>query len=99
MIYIRCCSCGIFSVKIIVRIVHDRKLLVKQTPMEWFLFYIIYILLIYMIKFGSLTDSFKWTVRSHMSHDELPKVIDKSQADIDAAIAAIKASEIEGSTK
>lgn len=34
-----------------------------------------------------------------MSHDELPKVIDKSQADIDTAIAAIKASEIEGSTK
>ena len=34
-----------------------------------------------------------------MSHDELPKVIDKSQADIDAAIAAIKASGVEGSTK
>jgi len=30
-----------------------------------------------------------------MSHDELPKVIDKSQADIDTAVAAIKASEIE----
>lgn len=35
-----------------------------------------------------------------MNHgNELPKVIDKSQADIDAAIAAIKASEIQGSTK
>lgn len=34
-----------------------------------------------------------------MSHNELPKVIDKSQADIDAAIAAIIASEIEGSAK
>jgi hypothetical protein len=35
-----------------------------------------------------------------MSHgNELPKVIDKSQADIDAAIAAIKASEIESGTK
>ncbi len=35
-----------------------------------------------------------------MSHgNELPKVIDKSQADIEAAIAAIKASEIESSTK
>mgnify|MGYP001596975617 FL=1 len=34
-----------------------------------------------------------------MSHDELPKVIDKSQADIDAAIAAIKASEIDSSIK
>src|SRR5579871_6050853 len=34
-----------------------------------------------------------------MSSQELPKVIDKSQADIDAAIAAIQASEIEGSTK
>jgi transposase len=33
-----------------------------------------------------------------MSHDELPIVIDKSQADI-AAIAAIKTSEIEGRTK
>src|SRR5579872_1083043 len=35
-----------------------------------------------------------------MSHgNELPKVIDKSQADIDAAIAAIKASDIENGTK
>lgn len=35
-----------------------------------------------------------------MNHsNELPKIIDKSQADIDAAIAAIKASEIEGDTK
>jgi transposase len=35
-----------------------------------------------------------------MSHgDELPKVIDKSQADIDAAIAAIKASNIPGGTQ
>lgn len=35
-----------------------------------------------------------------MSHgNELPKVIDKSQAEIEAAIAAIKASEIESSTK
>jgi hypothetical protein len=35
-----------------------------------------------------------------MSHcDELPKVIDKSQADIDAAIAAIKASDIPGGTQ
>ncbi|MEO9204352.1 MAG: transposase [Gammaproteobacteria bacterium] len=35
-----------------------------------------------------------------MNHGkELPKVVDKSQADIDAAIAAIKASEIESGTK
>ena len=34
-----------------------------------------------------------------MSGNELPKVLDKSQADIDAAIAAINASEIESSTK
>jgi len=35
-----------------------------------------------------------------MSHgDELPKVIDKSQADIDAAIAAIKASDIPSGTQ
>jgi len=35
-----------------------------------------------------------------MSHgNELPKVIDKSQAEIDTAIAAIKASSIESSTK
>lgn len=35
-----------------------------------------------------------------MSHgDELPKVVDKSQADIDAAIAAINASTIDGDTK
>jgi len=34
-----------------------------------------------------------------MSANELPKVIEKSQADIDAAIAAIKASEIENATK
>jgi len=35
-----------------------------------------------------------------MSHsDELPKVVDKSQADIDSAIAAIKASSIDGGTK
>ena len=35
-----------------------------------------------------------------MNHcNELPKVIDKSQADIDAAIAAIKASDIESDTK
>ena len=30
-----------------------------------------------------------------MSDNELPKALDKSQADIDAAIAAINASEIE----
>jgi hypothetical protein len=34
-----------------------------------------------------------------MSGNELPKVFDKSHADIDAAIAAINASEIESSTK
>jgi transposase len=35
-----------------------------------------------------------------MSHgDELPKVIDKSQADIDTAIAAIKASDIPSGTQ
>ncbi len=34
-----------------------------------------------------------------MSGNELPKVIDKSQADIDAAIAAIKASDIPSGTK
>src|SRR5579883_2119939 len=34
-----------------------------------------------------------------MSGSELPKVIDKSQADIDAAIAAIKASDIPSGTK
>jgi hypothetical protein len=34
-----------------------------------------------------------------MSGNELPKVIDKSQADIDAAIAAIKASDIPNGTK
>src|SRR5436190_16379905 len=35
-----------------------------------------------------------------MNHsNELPKIIDKSQADIDAAITAIKASEIESDTK
>lgn len=34
-----------------------------------------------------------------MSGNELPKVIDKTQADIDAAIAAISGSEIESSTK
>ena len=34
-----------------------------------------------------------------MSGNELPKVIDKSQADIDAAIAAIKASDMSSSTK
>lgn len=36
---------------------------------------------------------------SQMSGNELPKVIDKSQADIDAAIAAIKASDIPSATK
>jgi transposase len=37
---------------------------------------------------------------SSMSHgDELPKVVDKSQADIDATIAAIKDSSIDGGTK
>jgi transposase len=34
----------------------------------------------------------------HGIANELPKVIDKSQADINAAIAAIKASEIESNT-
>lgn len=34
-----------------------------------------------------------------MSGNELPKVIDKSQADIDAAIDAIKASDIPSGTK
>src|SRR5436190_17149467 len=35
-----------------------------------------------------------------MNHsNELPKIIDKSQAEIDAAIAAINASEIESGTK
>jgi hypothetical protein len=34
-----------------------------------------------------------------MSGNELPKVIDKSQADIDAAIDAIKASNIPAGTK
>jgi hypothetical protein len=35
-----------------------------------------------------------------MSHgNELPKVIDKTQADIDAAIAAINSSDIPNSTK
>ena len=34
-----------------------------------------------------------------MSGNELPKVIDKSQADIDAAIAAIKASDMSSGTK
>ncbi len=34
-----------------------------------------------------------------MSGDELPKVIDKSQADIEAAIAAIKTSNIPNGTK
>jgi hypothetical protein len=35
-----------------------------------------------------------------MSHgNELPKVVDKSQSDIDAAISAIKASEMESGIK
>ncbi len=52
-----------------------------------------------MNKFASLTPRLNEPI-DRMSHaNELPKVIDKSQADIDAAIAAIKASEIEGSTK
>ena len=57
--------------------------------------------MIFISKLDSLAASLKWTDTLHMSHGNelLPKVIDKSQADIDAAIAAIKASEIEGDTK
>ena len=57
--------------------------------------------MIFISKLDSLAASLKWTDTLHMSHGNelLPKVIDKSQADIDAAIAAIKASEIEGGTK
>jgi transposase len=52
-----------------------------------------------MKKFASLATLLKWTINRMSFGNELPKVIDKSQADIEAAIAAIKSSEIESSTK
>jgi hypothetical protein len=42
---------------------------------------------------------FSYSDAKNPHRNELLKVIDKSQADIDTAIAAIKASEIEGDTK
>lgn len=44
-----------------------------------------------------MSPLFKWNIQ--MSGNELPKVLDKSQADIDAAIEAIKVSDIPAGTK